>query len=465
MSFFKAYDMRGVFGEDFDLEMVYKIGRWLPVILDAECILVGRDIRSSSDAIFKALCRGVNESGCDVDDMGLATTPMVYFFTAKKGYSGSVQITASHNPKEYNGMKVSKAGALPVGYESGLAKLERAVLSGEVPPVTERCGVLRKVEYRDAFVDDLKKDAPSLLDLKVGVDCSNGMASLVIRDLLGERPLYINEEMDGSFPAHAPNPLEVENCKQLMTLVRERGLDVGVIFDGDADRVMFVNERGEFVQPDYMIAILAQRFIRKEPGCTVIHDIRTSRGVIESLQAAGVKTVMGRVGHSYAKVLMRETGAACGGELAGHYYLRDFYFCDSGELAALMILEEIAAAKRSGQTFSELLAPLSCYATTGEMNFKVVDKEGAIDAVMRALKSFGAPQACYDFDGYRVEFKSWWLNIRQSNTEPYLRLIIEAADQEELILRKEYVIGAMKGLVVNRGQQTTGGVLSEYSDS
>lgn len=444
MSFFKAYDMRGVFNKDFDLETVYGIGRWLPVLLGSECILIGRDVRNSSDDIFDVLCQGITESGCDVDDMGLATTPMVYYFTAKKGYSGSVQITASHNAKEYNGMKVSREGALPVGYDTGLAELEKHVLSGEFPPMAQESGVVRKVYFRDEFVHDLRKEAGDLSGLKIGVDCSNGMSSLVIQDLLSGDPIYINEEMDGNFPAHAPNPLEVENCAQLMALVQERELDVGVIFDGDADRVMFIDEHGRFVQPDYLIAILAQRYLRDEPGCTVIHDIRTSRGVIENLQAAGAKTVMGRVGHAYAKLLMRETGAACGGELAGHYYFRDFYFCDSGELAALLILEEIAAAKRAGQSFSEMVAPICRYATTGEMNFRVEDKPSAISAVMAALESFGEPQAVFDFDGYRVEFESWWMNVRQSNTEPYLRVIIEATDETELDERKRFVLGAMQ---------------------
>jgi len=447
MSFFKAYDMRGVYGRDFDLETVYKIGRWLPVVLESGSILIGRDIRITSDAVLEALCRGITESGCDVADMGLATTPMVYYFTAKKGYSGSVQITASHNPKDYNGMKVSRTGALPVGYDTGLADLEQHVLSGELPPPAKISGVVHKVDYRDEFVNDLKINAPDLTELRVGVDCSNGMAALVLRDLLGERPLYINEQMDGSFPAHAPNPLEVENCAQLIEMVRKNELDVGVIFDGDADRVMFVDECGRFVQPDYLIALLAQRFIREEPGCTVIHDIRTSRGVIEKLQAAGAKTVMGRVGHAYAKVLMRESGAACGGELAGHYYFRDFYFCDSGELAAMMILDEIAAGKKRGASFSELVAPVCRYANSGEMNFQVQNKQGAIDAILAALEIFGEPLNRYDFDGYRIEFKSWWLNVRESNTEPYLRLIIEAADQAELDLRKDYVIGAMEEYV------------------
>jgi len=447
MSFFKAYDMRGIFQKDFTLDTVYAIGRWLPRILDAECILIGRDVRVSSDDIFDALARGINESGCNVDNMQLATTPMVYYFTAKKGYSASVQITASHNPKEYNGLKVSKSGAVPVGYESGLMELEKHVLSGELPPEAEKPGYVRNVNYLDEFIDDLQKSLPDISSLKIGVDCSNGMASLVIRNLLGESTVYINEEMDGSFPAHAPNPLEVDNCRQLMELVRNNSLDVGVIFDGDADRVMFVDEQGGFVQPDYLIGILAQRYIRHQPGCKVIHDIRTSRGVIEYLQKEGAETVMGRVGHAYAKVLLRESGAVCGGELAGHYYLRDFYCCDSGELAALIILGEIAAAKSKGLTFSKLIEPLCKYANSGEMNFQVEQKDEAMSAVMKALEAFGNPVALYNFDGYRVEFDSWWLNIRKSNTEPYLRLIIEAASETELENLKTFVVDTIKEFV------------------
>ncbi len=446
MSFFKAYDMRGVFDRDFSLDTVYRIGRWLPVMLETDRMLIGRDTRSSSELIFKALACGITESGCAVDDMGLATTPMVYYFTAKKGYRGSVQITASHNPAEYNGMKVSRTDALPVGYDSGLKEVEARVNSGGLPPPAARAGIVRAIDLQGEFIADMRLRVPDLSNLDIGIDCSNGMAALVIKQLLGTEPRYINDVMDGSFPGHPPNPLEVENCTQVMELVRENKLDAGVIFDGDADRVMFVDENAEFVQPDYLIAILAQHYLRREPGCTVIHDIRTSRGVIEFLRQQGARTVMGRVGHAYAKVLLRESGAACGGELAGHYYLRDFYNCDSGELAALIILGELADAQRCGVSFSELLKPLRHYANSGEMNFKVADKDGATQAVLAALKRFGEPDALYDFDGYRIEFSSWWMNIRKSNTEPYLRVVIEAANAAELRERKNLITGILKDL-------------------
>ena len=436
MSFFKAYDMRGVFGLDFDLETVYRIGRWLPGLLGARRMLVGRDIRLSSVAMRDALCRGLVESGCQVDDMGLATTPMVYFFTAREGYDASVQITASHNPPGDNGMKVSRAGAAPVGYDTGLSELETRVKSGTLPPAASVAGMLRPVSYRDAFVRWLQARRADLSGLRFAVDCSDGMAGLIIRDVLGAGPVYLNDTPDGNFPHHAPNPLETENCRQLMEAVTLQKLDAGVIFDGDADRVMFVDERGAFVQPDTLIPVIARAFLAREPGATVIHDIRTSRGVIEALQADGAKTVMGKVGHAFAKVALRETGAVCGGELAGHYYFRDFFNCDSGEWAALLVLAALAEAKRQGCSFSALVAPICRYANSGEMNYRISDKDGAIAAVLAALEGFGAPQARYDFDGVRIEYAAWWLNIRKSNTEPYLRLVVEARDAAMLAERK-----------------------------
>jgi len=283
------------------------------------------------------------------------------------------------------------------------------------------------------------------------VDCSDGVAGLIIRDLLGEGPIYLNEVPDGRFPHHAPNPLEVENCEQLMQVVRAEQLDVGVIFDGDADRVMFVDEKGRFIQPDYLIGVLAQRLLPKEPkGSLVIHDIRTSRGVIEALGRYGAKTEMGKVGHAFAKKRLRETGAVLAGELAGHYYFRDFFCCDSGEFAALLILGAVAEAKRQGMTFSQLVAPLQCYANSGEINFTIEQKDQAIAAVCQALSIFGTPTARYDFDGIRMEYPEWWVNVRKSNTEPYLRLIVEARDNEMLQQRLALLRKTLEPFFVTR---------------
>jgi phosphomannomutase len=438
MSIYKAYDIRGVFGRDFDAGTGYRIGRCLPALLRARRVLVGRDARRSSPALCDALCRGLSEAGADVDDLGLATTPMVYCFTARDGYDASIQITASHNPPEYNGLKISTAGARPVGYDTGLAELERRV-AGDLPPPAARAGSVRQVARRDAFIDFLRPWIPDLTGLRVAVDCSDGMAGLVARDLLGPNAIYLNDTPDGAFPHHGSNPLEARNREQLAAVVREQKLDAGVIFDGDADRVMFLDETGGFLQPDFLIPVIAGRFLRATPGATVLCDIRTSRGATEALSAAGANPVLWKVGHAFAKVKLRETGAVCGGELAGHYYFRDFFCCDSGELAALVVLGELAAAKRRGQSFRDLLAPICRYANSGEVNFTVSRKAEAMEAVRAALQTDAAPQRTLDFDGWRLDYADWWINLRPSNTEPYLRLVMEAATPAILAARRSQI--------------------------
>ncbi len=427
MSAFKAYDIRGVYGRDFTADTVYRVGRHLPALLNAKRFLIGHDARVSSPEVRDALARGLTESGANVDIMGLATTPMVYYFTAERGYDASVQITASHNPPDHNGMKISRAGALPVGRDTGLAELEARVNAGALPPVALQPGHITNVKLLDDFLYFLESWHQNLTGLRFAVDCSDGVAALIARRLFGPAPLYLNDTPDGRFPHHAPNPLEVENCEQLMHAVTREKLDFGVIFDGDGDRVMFVDETGGFVQPDYLIPILARHFLRDNPGATVLHDIRTSRGAIETLRADGAKPVMWKVGHAFAKIKLREINAICGGELAGHYYFRDFHCCDSGELAALIILGEIARAKSQGLTFSQLLAPIRCYATTGELNYRITRQDDALAAVHAcALQLGGTPTSVADFDGIRLDFADWWVNVRKSNTEPYLRLILEA---------------------------------------
>ena len=476
MSIYKAYDIRGEFGREFDAGTAYRIGRCLPGLLDARRTLVGRDARVSSPELRDALCRGLIEAGADVDDLGLATTPMVYCFTARDGYDSSVQITASHNPPAHNGFKISAAGARPVGFDTGLAELERRV-AGDLPPPAARPGQWRQVSRQREFVDFLRPWMTDLSGLRFAVDCSDGMAGLVARDLFGAETVLLNDTPDGTFPHHGPNPLEAVNRAQLAAVVRERRLDAGVIFDGDADRVMFLDETGAFIQPDYLIPMIAGRFLRTAPGSTVICDIRTSRGVTEALAAAGAKPVLWKVGHAFAKVKMRETGAICGGELAGHYYFRDFFNCDSGELAALIVLGELAAAnggpalvstsvvtplcRRAGtrrqsaattgwrrplhvrgtrtRTFSQLLAPICCYANSSEINFTVARKAEAMEALRTALAAEAKPQRALDFDGWRFDYADWWINIRPSNTEPYLRVVLEADTPARLAERRALV--------------------------
>lgn len=433
MTVFKAYDIRGIYGKEWTAETAYLVGRCIPVQLDAKRVLVARDARVSSPEIRDALVRGLTEAGADVDDMGLSTTPMVYFFTARNGYDASVQVTASHNPAEYNGLKISKRDALPVGYDAGLKEIAARIQKGRIPQPAATPGTVRQINLLPEFIDWLRTQKPDLSGLRFAVDCSDGMAGLFARQLFGEAPLYLNDIPDGTFPHHDPNPLNPESCRQIIAAVKEGGLDIGVIFDGDADRVMFIDEKGTFVQPDFLIPLIASHFIPNEKEPVVIHDIRTSRGAIEELHRLGARTVMGKVGHAYAKIALRTERAVCGGELAGHYYFRDFYHCDSAEWAALIVLGAVAQAKREGKTFSDLLAPVRIYANSGEMNHRIENKTAMIEALRKAfIQHEGEPMAAFDFDGIRLEWPKGWINVRASNTEPCLRLLMETHTPEEL---------------------------------
>ncbi|HDQ14694.1 MAG TPA: phosphomannomutase/phosphoglucomutase [Sediminispirochaeta sp.] len=432
MKAFKAYDIRGVYNRDFNRDDVYKIGFFLPRLLACDKVLVGRDVRESTEEIFEALCRGINDAGADVHDMGLATTPMVYFGTAHFGYDASVQITASHNPKEYNGLKVSKTGALPVGYYSGLSELEKMVEHEEVHTVNENRGKVQRVDVRAAYLDFMRRYVPEELDqLDLTVDCSNGMAALLIKELLGDRPHYLYDTLDGTFPNHAPNPLEPENVRDLQAEVRKRSSDLGVIFDGDADRVMFVDEKANFIPPDLIIGVIGRYYLSREKG-NVLQDIRTSLSVSEYIEKLGGTPHTWKVGHAFAKLKMRELNAVFGGELAGHYYFRDFHNCDSGILAALLVLRVLIEWKKQGGSMSGLIEEIKTYANSGEINFHIEKKSKAMEALKDYFSTKEAPVKLLDFDGYRLEYPRWWFNVRPSNTEPYLRLVVEAKTEEEL---------------------------------
>ncbi len=460
MAFFKAYDMRGKFGVDFNLDTVYKVGKFLPQVVSGEAgkklrVLVGRDARTTSCAVRDALVAGLAKTGADITDIGLTTTPMIYFFTARENFDLSVQITASHNPPADNGLKVSKRTALPVGYSSGLAEVEKLVNSDTgdryLPPVHVNDSMESDETRLSAYCDWMNSLHACFSGLSFAVDCSDGMASILAHRLFGENAVYLNDKPDGTFPHHSPNPLLAQTREQLVNCVRENKLDCGIIFDGDADRVMFVDENGEFIQPDFLIPVLASTFDEKSayylPGQTpdpanaalpengessfvVIHDVRTSRAVIESLAAMGAEPVTGKVGHAFAKVLLREKGAVCGGELAGHYYFRDFYGCDSAVLAALRILHAFAKAKAAGEKISEFMSPLTKkYANSGEVNFTVENKEAAIKRALVAAESLSKEISRSEIDGVRLEFAEGWISIRQSNTEPLLRLLVECDTQ------------------------------------
>lgn len=433
MGAFHAYDIRGVYNVDFDKNIAYKVGFFLPELLSADKVLVGRDARVSSDEIHEYLLKGLTDAGADVYDIGLSTTPMVYFGTANYGFKASVQITASHNPAEYNGMKVSRENALPVGLDTGLGQIKEWIESGrECVPAAVR-GSVHQMDIKTDYLEFLLKYKGDWSSLKIAMDVSNGMASLFVRDIFGDQPAYIYEEMDGRFPNHEPNPLVQKNVEDLKKLVAETGADIGVIFDGDADRVMFVDENSRFISPDLMIAVLGHYFLEERGEKGYIHqDIRSSKAVGEYLAPMGGVMNTWRVGRAYAALKLREIDGVYGGELAGHYYFRDFFYSDSGLLAAILIINVVAKMKAQGVSLSQLIARIEKYQNSGEINFRLEDKKGAMDAVRDYFTASEQSTAYMDFDGYRVEFPDWWFNIRPSNTEPYLRFLCEATSQELL---------------------------------
>ncbi len=440
---FKAYDIRGVWQQDWGQEEAYRIGFFLPQILDAQVILVGRDCRLSSDEVFENLCRGITDSGASVDDAGLTSTPTIYWATAALHYNASVMITASHNPRDHNGLKVSGAHALPVGYDTGLKKLEYLV-ENQTITITETKGVIAQVDVKTAYLNFLKRWKNETDALKLAIDCSDGMASLFVKDLFGQKPHYINDVADGRFPGHEPNPLESENQKQIKELVLHHQCDAGIIFDGDADRVMFIDELGRFVSPDLIIALLGDYFfgLLQQKG-KVLQDIRSSRAIATYLSRYGAEVETWRVGRAYGAGKLREIDGLFGGELAGHYYFRDFYYSDSGLLAALIVTALLADYKAQGTRFSEVIDSISIWHNSGEINFRIEQKQQAMDAIRDHYFKKSKPLGFMDFDGYRLDYMDFWINIRPSNTEPYLRFIAEAKTDENL----QFLISEVKHIV------------------
>ncbi len=397
MKAFKAYDIRGIYGQDLDEELAYKIGFFLPKVLNADKILVGRDMRVHSESLFEALAQGIMDAGSNVFDAGLTTTPMIYWGTAKYDFPASVQITASHNPGNYNGFKVSGKNAAPIGYDNGLKEIENLILNEEITPA-EKPGFYRALDYRDSYIEFLKQFKPDISNLSLVIDGSNGIGGPFIKDILRKKPTYIYERPDGTFPNHDPNPLVEKNLKDLKKTVLSQKADIGIIFDGDADRVMFVDEKGQFISPDLMIAFMGEYFKdRLTPGTKLIQDIRTSK------------------------------------------YFKDFYYSDSGLLACLIVLNVMSKLKEQGIKLSERINEIRKYYSSGEINFKIEQKAEAMEAVKEHFLNLEKPENFMDFDGYRLDYKNWWFNIRPSNTEPYLRLIVEA-ENETLLEEKVQTI-------------------------
>ena len=450
MGAFHAYDIRGIYNVDFDKDTAYKVGYFLPELLQADKVLVGRDCRLSGGEIHDYLIKGITDAGADVNDIGLSSTPLVYFGTANYGYKASVQITASHNPREYNGMKVSRENALPVGLDTGLGQIKQWIEEGRPTPVAAKKGVVREIDIKPDYIQFLMKFKGDYSNLKIAFDLSNGMSCLFAKEIYNkEDATFLFDTMDGSFPNHEPNPLVAKNVEPLKKLVSEIKADVGVIYDGDADRVMFVDDKARFVAPDLVIAMMARYFCdeRGEKNPRVLQEIRSSKAVGEYLvKNYGAEVHTWRVGRAFAAPKLREIDGLWGGELAGHYYFKDFFYSDSGMLSSIIVLRIVSALKKQGIKLSEEIDRLTGYENSGEINFKLEAKKEAMDAVKAYYEEKETPTKVMDFDGYRLEFPQWWFNIRPSNTEPYLRFICEATSKELLNEKIEEV----KHLLITR---------------
>ncbi len=438
---FKAYDIRGTYPDQLHEAVAERIGMALADLLQVEEIVVGRDCRASSDALFEALARGITRRGTHVLDLGLSSTPMSYFAVASLGAGGSAMITASHNPPEYNGFKLCRAGAVPISGDTGIAEIERLVAAPE-PPDAERRGEIRRVELLDRYVDHLLGFARDIRPMRVAVDAANGMAGLILPRLferlpqLTVEPLYL--ELDGTFPNHPADPLKHENLRDLQAKVRETGAEVGFAFDGDADRVICVDDRAEVVTADLITAMLARIFLEEQPGATILYDLRSSDVVREEIEAAGGRAVQCRVGHAFIKQQMRELDAIFAGELSGHFYYKDNFFTDCGITTMLRLL---SALSREAAPLSERVAGLRRYAASGEINSKVADP----DAVLARLEErFGPEGEVSHLDGLSVRTEWGWFNVRKSNTEPLLRLNLEARTREEMERHRDEVLAVIR---------------------
>lgn len=444
---FKAYDVRGVYPAELTDEAAYLIGRALVQHLKAPQVAVGRDMRVSSPALAQALIRGITEQGADAIDLGLTATDELYFAVGKFGYPAGVMITASHNPGQYNGLKFCREQAIPLSSETGLDEMRDLIVKGHLEPP----GPTGQVIQRDVLDDYINHvfsfiDLATIKPLKIAVDAGNGMAGMTIPRVFQRLPcdlvpLYF--ELDGTFPNHPASPIEPENTAELRRIVAAEHCALGVAFDGDADRMFISDEKGDFIGGDMVTALVAQSLLRHNPGATILYNLICSRSVPEVIERGGGRAVRTRVGHSFIKEQMREENAIFGGEHSGHFYFRDNWYADSGLIAFLIVLEVLS---QSGKTVSELLAPIDTRFRSGEINSDVADLVAKEAKMAEVEAHFATRGAQVDhLDGVTISFPTWWANIRPSNTEPKLRLNVEADTREEMERRRDEVLAIIRG--------------------
>jgi phosphomannomutase len=442
-SIVKAYDIRGLVPDQLDPDLAARFGAAFVQATGADAIVVGRDMRPSSPDLSKAFAAGAAAAGADVTDIGLASTDLLYYASGSLDVPGAM-FTASHNPAQYNGIKLCRAGAAPIGQGSGLEEIQALVEADEARPAG-RAGLIVERDLLPDYAAHLHSlvDLSGIRPLTVVVDAGNGMAGHTVPAVfagLNVRLIPLYFELDGTFPNHEANPIVPANLVDLTAAVREHGADLGLAFDGDADRCWVMNERGESVPPSVVTALVASRELAREPGSTVIHNLITSRSVPEVVRESGGVAVRTRVGHSYIKQEMARTGAIFGGEHSAHYYFRDFWRADTGMLAALHVLAALGSQDRP---LSRLVSAFDRYAGSGEINSKVADQQDRIQAVRSAYRD--RPGVSLDeLDGLTVSAADWWFNLRPSNTEPLLRLNVEAADGEMMAAVRDEVLALIR---------------------
>jgi phosphomannomutase len=441
---FKAYDVRGLYPSQLTGEVARRIGCAFVQYLGARRIAVGRDVRTSSPEIAAGFIRGARSQGCEVTDIGVVGTDMMYFFVARHGLDGGAIITASHNPKEWNGVKMVRQGALALSGDAGIKEIREALVAGQFaddpgdagPPVLSQA---IDTDYADHVLSFI--DVGRVPKLKVVLDTGNGMGAVGAAAILGRLPLDLvkmNFELDGTFPNHPPDPLEEANRRDIMARVKAEGADLGIAWDGDADRCFFIDDTGEFVPGDFVTALLGEAFCRKEPGAKIVYDVRASRAVDDRVRAAGGTALMHRVGHAFIKKRMRDENATFGGEVSGHFYFRDNWYADNGMIPAALVLEMLGA---TGQRFSQLLAPLrERYHISGEINSKVAD----VAAAMGRIEAKYADARVTRLDGVSIDYDDWHFNVRPSNTEPLLRLNLEAGTAADMERRRDEVLAVIR---------------------
>ncbi len=441
---FKAYDIRGIVPDELDEQVAESVGAAFARLTGARSVVTVHDMRTSSAPLAEAFARGAAAQGADVIEGGLGSTDMLYYASGALGIPGAM-ITASHNPAKYNGIKLCREGARPVGADTGLTELRDMAAAG-VPSTGGPAGTISRRDLLSGYADHLKTlvDVSAIRPLTVVVDAGNGMAGYTVPRVFEGLPITLVPlyfELDGTFPHHEANPIDPENLRDLQRAVVDSGADIGLAFDGDADRCFVVDERGHLVSPSVLTALIAVRELAREPGATVIHNLITSQAVPEIIAEQGGTAVRTRVGHSFIKARMAETGAIFGGEHSGHFYFRDFWFADSGMLAALHVL---AALGGQDAPLSQLLAGYSRYVASGEINSEVADQAGAT-AQVRAEFAGRPGTSADDLDGLTITGDGWWFNLRPSNTEPLLRLNAEAADEATMLRLRDEVLGMVRG--------------------